>query len=233
LNPATTQSNDTLSENSTSIFTILGFLGVVGVWQIFSPLAPSTMSEQDAPKTTINALPPKSSGAEQTNFPTDHKVIQDMADYLSHNPSAAFALSTLSQSKNMSPFSDIDLYSTTEFLPQNREKLAHRMNQIAAERPAALANEFRETFSVLFANHAEVRTRLLQLARYVGDSPAGDSVKEIILQQASTFLPSQNPGDATFGKDSLQTYLEMEKDPVKRKLGASRITSQFVEINSP
>ena len=103
------------------------------------------------------------------------------------------------------------------------------MTQIATESPAELALEFKKTSSNLASNHPEERERLLQLARYVGDTPAGDPVKDIVLQQASLLLPSQNAADSTFGRNSFQTYLDMEKDPVKRKEGASRITSVFIE----
>ena len=119
-----------------------------------------------------------------------------MAEYLAQNPRTAVALTNPSKSdltpKSTLPpasqFFDIDLDNPTEFLPENSEKLAHRMTQIAAERPTELATEFIKTFSVLAWNHAEKRERLLQLARYVGDTPAGDPVKDIVLQQASLFF---------------------------------------------
>ncbi len=236
MNEAPTQAKGSLFDHSLGVFAVLGFLAVVGAWQAFLTMNLSHYpTEEDQTSASLLQAPSVSTPSiSEPNKPqSDQQIIQGMAEYLIHNPRAAIALANLSQPRKTSKFFDIDLDNPIEFTPENAENLEHRMSQIAAENPEKLAHEFKEKFTILSSNQAEERVRLLQLARAVGDSPAGDSVKEVVLQQASLFIPSQDPGDSTFGKNSLQTYLDMEKDPVKRKAGASRVTSIFIEINSP
>jgi hypothetical protein len=241
MNPSeiTTQESDYLSSHSTSIFTILGFLCVVALWQTFIPWSAPPEETENNSSTTFTTTPlipkafPHSPKTVHAGSDSDRRVIENMAQYLTQNPGVTHAPSAPTKSSSASRLFDIDLDNASDFLPENSEKLAHRMTQIADEHPNELAKEFKKTFSELFWNHAEQRERLLQLARYVGDSASGDQVKEVVLQQASLFIPSENTADLTFGRNSFQAYLDMEKDPVKRKLGASRITSVFVELTGP
>ncbi|MEO5969251.1 MAG: hypothetical protein ABIQ95_04940 [Bdellovibrionia bacterium] len=224
--------DDDLFNHFVGIFSFIGFISVAALWQNFISFADL---EGIAPEvaTSLSTTLSTPSSTMQKGSHSDHKTIQDMAEYLTQNPGTTSALSTGVKSNSGSQLFDISLNSSTEFLPENSEKLAHRMIQIAAENPTELASEFKKTFSGLLWNHAEERGRLLQLASYVADTPSGDQVKQVVLEQAELFIPSGNSTDSTFGKDAFQAYLDMEKDPVKRKQGASRITSTFVESDSP
>ena len=224
------------SDHFISYSALLGFLGVIGVWLTVFPLVPSEAQPEEAlSPTAIRA--PSSISIEHSNtestIPSTQKVIQEMAEFIKQNKHTFLSLAGEPPAPNKGQFFDIDLASPHEFLPENREKLAYRMTQIAWERPAELAALFKQRFSELASNEAEERSQLLALASYVGETPAGDAVKEVVLQQALLFISSRDAQDSAFGLISLETYLEMEDDLIKRKTLTNDIISTLMDETTP
>ena len=194
---------------------VISFVVALGVWLFFM----ISLQEPGTRKQPSHSIPPLA------------RTSRKIASYEEPAPDQG-ALSPPNDLASIHRFLDLTLKNPSEFLPEHRENLTQRIKNLGSDRPQELAEAFKSEFTDLLPTQIEERRRLLQLAAMTAGTLAEEPFKEALLQQAVHFLASKNSADADFGQESLQTFLTLERDPAKRKLGAGRMTSIFVDLDS-